>query len=360
MPRKLSFRRSSSDEVLVGRVPLAPRALVQPLGERLGEPVGERLDGDRRVVVVRGLVARRELVGAVDRDGERADVVVGRRDVVGEAAVRPAVAVVGLLAQEAEARAVDDDVVARRRARARSRRRPRAQRRALQDLAQERLRVVVELARRRVARGSPGTCPSGPTRGRRTASRCTGRARRAAARPRACRRTAAPAGRRSATPHAVRARRGERQQRLARSSPRAGRAAAPGARGSPRRASRGASGRAAPRRRRRRGSRRARARSRCAYSGAIFTAVCCRDVVAPPISSGSSSRAALHLARDVDHLVERRRDQPREADDVDALALGGVEDLARPAPSRRGRSPRSRCSRARRRRCSCRCRARRP
>ena len=34
-------------EVLVGRVPLAPCALVQPLGERLGEPVGERLDDDR-------------------------------------------------------------------------------------------------------------------------------------------------------------------------------------------------------------------------------------------------------------------------------------------------------------------------
>ena len=54
-------------ELLVGRVPLAPRPLVQPLGERLGEPVGERLDDDRLVVVVLGLVARGELVGAVDR-----------------------------------------------------------------------------------------------------------------------------------------------------------------------------------------------------------------------------------------------------------------------------------------------------
>ena len=54
-------------ELLAGRVPLAPRPLVELLGEGLGEPVGERLDHDRAVVVVLGLVARRELVGAVDR-----------------------------------------------------------------------------------------------------------------------------------------------------------------------------------------------------------------------------------------------------------------------------------------------------
>ena len=60
---------------LVGRVPLAARPLVQPLGERLGEPVGERLDHDRAVVVVLGLEAIGELVAAVDRDRERADVV---------------------------------------------------------------------------------------------------------------------------------------------------------------------------------------------------------------------------------------------------------------------------------------------
>ena len=67
MPRKRSATRSSSGELLVGRVPLAARALVQPLGERLGEAVGERLDDDRRVVVVLGLVPGGELVGAVDR-----------------------------------------------------------------------------------------------------------------------------------------------------------------------------------------------------------------------------------------------------------------------------------------------------
>ncbi len=69
---------------------------------------------------------------------------------------------------------------------------------------------------------------------------------------------------------------------------------------------------------------------------------------------------ALHLGRHVAHLVERGRDQPRQADDVGLLALGGLQDLLPPAPSRRGRSPRSCCTGARRRRCSCRCRARRP
>ena len=38
--------------------------------------------------------------------------------------------------------------------------------------------------------------------------------------------------------------------------------------------------------------------------------------------------AALHLARHVHHLVERRRDQAGEADDVDLLGDGGVEDLS--------------------------------
>ena len=37
--------------------------------------------------------------------------------------------------------------------------------------------------------------------------------------------------------------------------------------------------------------------------------------------------AALHLARHVHHLVERRRDEAGEADDVDLLGDGGVEDL---------------------------------
>jgi len=36
--------------------------------------------------------------------------------------------------------------------------------------------------------------------------------------------------------------------------------------------------------------------------------------------------APLHLAGDVDHLIERRCDQARQPDDVDLLALRRVED----------------------------------
>src|SRR5581483_1777233 len=85
-------------------VPLAPCDLVQVLGERLGQAVRERLRNDRAVVVVLGLEAGRELLEAeTGGDRERADVVTVRSDVVGEAAVRPRVAVGGLLSQEAEA-----------------------------------------------------------------------------------------------------------------------------------------------------------------------------------------------------------------------------------------------------------------
>ena len=40
----------------------------------------------------------------------------------------------------------------------------------------------------------------------------------------------------------------------------------------------------------------------------------------------------LHLARDVDHLVERRRDQPGEPDDVRLLLDAPPRGSARPAP----------------------------
>ena len=102
-------------ELRAGLVPRAARGLVEVLGERLGEAVGERLDHDRVVVVVLGREARGELVGAdPGGDGERADVIAVGRDVVGERAVRPRVAVVRLLAEEAEARVADDDVVSLR------------------------------------------------------------------------------------------------------------------------------------------------------------------------------------------------------------------------------------------------------
>ncbi len=68
--------------------PVAARLQVDVLGERLGEPVGQRLDHDRAVVVLLGLVLRGQVVGAVDGDREAAEVVALGGDVVGEAAVR--------------------------------------------------------------------------------------------------------------------------------------------------------------------------------------------------------------------------------------------------------------------------------
>ena len=70
--------------------------------------------------------------------------------------------------------------------------------------------------------------------------------------------------------------------------------------------------------------------------------------------------APLHLLRDADHLVERRRDEARERRRRRSPARPRRRGSGRRGPSRRGRSPRSRCSRGRRRRCSCRCRGRRP
>jgi hypothetical protein len=61
--------------------------------------------------------------------------------------------------------------------------------------------------------------------------------------------------------------------------------------------------------------------------GAIFTAVCWRLVVAPPISSGLHA-AALHLLGHVHHLVERRRDEAREADHVGAFGSAASRILS--------------------------------
>src|SRR5436189_147335 len=56
--------------------PLGPRDLVEPLRERLHQSVGERLDEDRSVVVVAGLVLAHEVRDAVaDPRGEQAEVV---------------------------------------------------------------------------------------------------------------------------------------------------------------------------------------------------------------------------------------------------------------------------------------------
>ncbi len=111
---KRSPRRSSGRQVLLGRVPLVASALVQPLGKRLREPVGERLGDDRAIVVVRGDNARRPRLGAVDGDREGPERVAVGRDEVGKTAIGAAVAVGGLLTQEGEAGVTDDDVVALR------------------------------------------------------------------------------------------------------------------------------------------------------------------------------------------------------------------------------------------------------
>jgi hypothetical protein len=55
-------------QVLVGCVPpeLAAHPLVQPLGKGLGEPVGERLEQDRRVVVEVRLERHDDALGQPD------------------------------------------------------------------------------------------------------------------------------------------------------------------------------------------------------------------------------------------------------------------------------------------------------
>ncbi len=83
---------------------------MEPLGEGLGQPVGEGLRQDRRVVVVGRLELGDDLLEAVPgRDRERADEVgdagVGGGDEVGERDVRPAIGLGHLLAERPEDRA---------------------------------------------------------------------------------------------------------------------------------------------------------------------------------------------------------------------------------------------------------------
>ena len=56
-------------------------------------------------------------------------------------------------------------------------------------------------------------------------------------------------------------------------------------------------------------------------------AVWARLVVAPPMSSGSLNPWRSISFRDMDHLVERRRDEAAEADHVCLLLFGACEDL---------------------------------
>ena len=163
------------DQVVGGQLlvpavaPVAAGVLVQHLGEGLGQAVGQGLDHDRVVVVVVGLEARRQLVGAEPgRDGERADVVgqagSARRDEVGQRVDGLALAFCALLAEHVEAGQLAGR--ARRRCRGRCRRRrPRPAR-------SRRRRGPPGAARARSARAAPGRWrrargPPGRTPGRR-------------------------------------------------------------------------------------------------------------------------------------------------------------------------------------------------
>src|SRR5437763_1102298 len=132
-------------------VPGTARDLVEVLRERLREAVRERLGHDRLVVVVLGFEAGGELVGAdPGGDRERTEVVAFGSEVIGKAAVRPRVAVVGLLAEEAEPCVGGDDVVAAGRSRPETEDAAGAQELLVDDPVEQPLRVVIELRRRRL------------------------------------------------------------------------------------------------------------------------------------------------------------------------------------------------------------------
>ena len=109
MPRYFSAIRSALLSVSSGGVApeLLAHLLVQPLGEGLGEAVGQRLDHDRGVVVVGVLEAVGDLVLAdAGRHHEGADVigVALRRDEVRQRHVGAAFAPRKLLAQRVQGR----------------------------------------------------------------------------------------------------------------------------------------------------------------------------------------------------------------------------------------------------------------
>ena len=96
------------------------------------------------------------------------------------------------------------------------------------------------------------------------------------------------------------------------------------------------------------------------YSGAIFTAVCWRLVVAPPMSSGRlSCRRSISLATNTISSSDGVMSPLRPTMSA-SIVDGGLQDAVGRAPSRPDRPPRSCCTRARRPRCSCRCRGHRP
>ena len=175
-----------ADQLLVGEmlVGIAPEAVadigVEHLGEALGEAVGERLQQDV-VIIVDGLLEPLEVrLEAVDADREAADPVLALGvDEVGEAHVRPALALLHLLAKEGQAGPVvageDEDVVALALAAPQADRRLGRHPALGDDLVEHRLGVLEQAAsrfrRRPDRRGSPDNCRPAPRRGRRASSR---------------------------------------------------------------------------------------------------------------------------------------------------------------------------------------------
>ena len=290
---------------------LASDELVQPLGERLGEAVGERAGEDRGVVVVGGLELGDEARPARARRSPRSRRR-SRRRPVSRGAVKSARARFGrpgglticwrsvwIVPTEPGPRLVrvQLDVVADavRRPEADDRRSPGGDR-SRDDPVEQRLRVVVERAGRRArATGSVEdrrVAPVAAPRSRRTASSRSGRrAPRAGGRRSSGRRGTSAAA--ASTPVQSMARRWRRASAIgwraifSSRAPRSRRSVSYSSRMPAANASRRSASRSAP----------ATPTARDAsatwttgpwYCGSIFTAVWVRDVVAPPISSGSS------------------------------------------------------------------------
>src|SRR3546814_10369898 len=74
--------------------------LVQPLGERFGETIGERLQQDVRIIVLVGAEAFRMRFEAVEADREAAHPVARRNDKIGKAHIGTVAALLYLLAQD--------------------------------------------------------------------------------------------------------------------------------------------------------------------------------------------------------------------------------------------------------------------
>src|ERR1022692_1664250 len=145
--------------------PGAPCLQVNVLGEGLGETVREGLHHDRPVVVLAGFEGGRERFGAVDGHGEPAEMVSGRGHIVREAAVGPAGRLGRLLAQHRQPDAaggapvrvsVDQDVVAIRAGRPEAVDTAGLEAAPGDDLVEQGIRLVVQLAGHRLVEDRRG------------------------------------------------------------------------------------------------------------------------------------------------------------------------------------------------------------